>query len=295
MQCTKCDKKAISNDPVLCEDHFDEYILQTTQETIDRFSLCSKEKNIVVAVSGGKDSLALVDVLLRLNFSVTGLYIDEGIINYREHSIEDLNNFAKQKNFSFVEKSFKEEFGFTLDQAIKTNKFHACTICGTLRRYLLNKYSRGSDLIATGHNLDDESQTILMNISRGNTDLFLRLGPKSTQEKNFTQKTKPFYFLTEKQILTYTFLRKIVVSYGECPYAFTSFRANLRDELNKKESKQKGVKKNIVETYLVIKEKTKQEKEANKEINSCALCGEPSQDSNCKACKIKQEILNSIL
>jgi tRNA-5-methyluridine54 2-sulfurtransferase len=295
MRCEKCDKKAVSSYPYLCSQHFDDYILQTTQATIDRFSLCSKETNILVAVSGGKDSLALVDVLLRLGYKVTGLYVDEGIAEYREQSNADLDVFSKQRNFSVVKKFFKEEFGFTLDQALLIKKYHPCTVCGTLRRYVLSAYSKNAQCIATGHNLDDESQTILMNIFRGNTDLFLRLGPKSQEAKQFTQRIKPFYFLTEKQILTYTLLRNITVHYGECPYAFASYRAKLRDELNKKESLQKGTKRNIVETYLKIKLHTSQNKTIQKEnMRACELCLEPSQDIVCKACKLKKEI-NAIL
>ena len=310
MKCSVCEERAISSNPVLCKKHFDEFILKTVEETIERFELFDKKSRIIIGVSGGKDSLALADVLLRLGYDVSGLFIDEGIKNYREHSKEDLSFFSGKKNFSVIKKSFEDEFGFTLDEAISTKKYHACTICGTLRRYLLNKYSRGFDFVATGHNLDDESQTILMNLSRSNVDLFLRLGPKSEDSGFFTVRVKPFYFLTEKQILTYTLINNIRVEYGECPYAFTSYRANLRNELNKIEQKKSGSKKNIIETYLELKRimKFKQKSEEIKNImidkkieninsplkktNKCLLCGEASQKPICKTCVISSKIKN---
>ncbi len=328
MKCERCDNKAISSRPALCKEHFNEFILSTVEATIQKFSLFTKKTNILVAVSGGKDSLALADILGKLGYSVSGLFIDEGIKNYREHSKEDLALFSQIQNFTVLQKSFKEEFGFDLDEAIQTKLFHACTICGTLRRYLLNKYSRGFDCIATGHNLDDEAQTILMNLNRGNTNLFLRLGPKSKERDEFTQRVKPFYYLTEKQILTYTLINNIRVQYGECPYAFTSYRANLRDKLNREEDKEPGTKKNIIETYLAILKKI-EKKQTLYEINTqadltnnhhlkekplpkqalsllqssdaffapireCLLCGEPSQKEICKTCQLTKEIRECI-
>ena len=291
MICKHCDKKAIISEPSLCSDHFDKFMLETVKETIDKFNLFSKDSNILVAVSGGKDSLALIDILLRLGYSVTGLFIDEGIKNYREHSIEDLDFFSSQKNFKVLKHSFKTEFGFTLDSAILTKQLHACTICGTLRRHSLNKFSQGFDVIATGHNLDDESQTILMNIARGNTDLFLRLGPISKESDVFTQRVKPFFYLTEKQILVYTLVRNIRVHYGECPYAYSSYRAFLRDELNKEEESSFGTKRNIVDSYLALKESiSTNSSSAQLVVEKCSICQQPSKNLVCKACKIQQQI-----
>lgn len=291
MKCELCDKKAIISQPSLCEDHFDKFMLDTVSSTIKKFNLFSKDSNILVAVSGGKDSLSLIDILLRLGYSVTGLFIDEGIKNYREHSIEDLDLFSSQKNFKVLKHSFKQEFGFTLDSAILTKQLHACTICGTLRRHSLNKFSEGFDCIATGHNLDDESQTILMNIARGNTDLFLRLGPISKESDVFTQRVKPFFYLTEKQILVYSLIRKIRVFYGECPYAYSSYRAFLRDELNKLENDFSGTKRNIVDTYLALKESISSTlTSAQKSVQKCSICQQPSKNSICKACQIQAKI-----
>lgn len=289
MKCNSCDKKAISTNPALCKDHFNEFFLNTTQETINKFDLFTKKSKICVAVSGGKDSLALLHILKKLNYDVEGLFIDEGIKNYREKSKEDLAKFISENKIKLNTVSFKEHSGYDLDGAMSTNKFHACTICGTLRRYLLNKHSKKYDIIATGHNLDDEAQTILINLARANTELFLRVGAKSKENEKFTQKVKPFYYLTEKQILTYVILNNIKVDFGECPYAFTSYRAQVRDLLNELESRFLGTKRNIVETHLKLKNKLEKNDEKIV-LNSCIRCGEASQEKICKACQLKEEI-----
>lgn len=289
MKCTECEKKAISSQPQLCAIHFKEYVVKTVQATIEKFSLFTKQSKICVAVSGGKDSLALLHVLKLLNYNVEGLFIDEGIENYREKSKRDLRTFIEEHNISLKTISFEEATGFSLDDAMKTKKFHACTICGTLRRYLLNKHSKHYDVIATGHNLDDEAQTILINLARANTDLFLRAGPKSKEQEQFTQKVKPFYYLTEKQILTYVILHNIQVDFGECPYAFTSYRAQIRDLLNNLESKTPGTKRNILDTYLQIKNQSEQTtKQLN--IGTCSVCKEASQENICKACTLQKQV-----
>ncbi len=284
MRCQSCENKAITTHPSLCPQHFDEYILNTVKETIERFSLLKKEETIGVAVSGGKDSLALLDILTRLGYSVEGIFIDEGIVGYREFSAEDLDIFSSKNNLKIRKYSFQTEAGFTLDAAVNQKKLHPCTVCGTLRRYLLNKHGKDFSILATGHNMDDEAQTILINLARGNKDLLFRQGPTTAENDLFVRKVKPFYFLKEKHILTYIVLRGIKVDFAECPYAHTSYRLSVRDLLNKEEEINPGTKRNIVETYLSLKKET-----PPPHLSICERCGEASKEKLCKACKLMDE------
>ena len=149
---------------------------------------------------------------------------------------------------------------------------------------LMNKYSEGYDKIATGHNLDDESQAVLMNLLKAQKKLFNRQGPKTKKIKGFTQKIKPLYFLKEKEIMVYAFIKKLNVSFTECPFATLSYRSKVRDALNEYESKNPGTKENILRKYLSIRSFDDQE------INICMKCGSPCSGIECKACRIRQRI-----
>ncbi len=292
--CLSCEKKAISSHPQLCADHFDEFFVQKVKDTIESYNLFSHQDRICVAVSGGKDSLALLDVLVRLKYNVEGLFIHEGISNYREASEEDLDIFIKERNIPVRKVTFLDEAGFTLDAAMETKKFHSCTLCGTLRRYLLNKYAQEYDVIATGHNLDDESQTVLINLARGNTNLFLRQGVSTHANEHFVRKVKPFSFLTEKQILTYIVLRKVRVDFAECPYARLSYRAQVRDLLNKYEQDHPGTKENVLQSYLAF-HSTVERPEDEPEIQTCEQCGQAAGEKVCKACQLIKQVHNVMI
>lgn len=293
MKCDLCEQKPVmkSHTYSFCKDHFIKYFVWMTNETIKKFDLLEKHEKICIATSGGKDSLAITDVLYELGYNFTCLLIDEGIDDYREHSIIDLKKYVADKNISYRIVSFKDEYGVSLDEGVKKNLF-PCTLCGTWRRYLLNKYSKDFDVLVTGHNLDDEAQTILINLFRANTDLLLRIGPKTEPKVGFTRRIKPFYFLSEKEIRAYVLLKGIEVHFTECPYANIAYRDGLRLELNKLEEISPGTKKNIVETFLALKNKKQIEKTEKSHYDFCQKCGEPSEKEICKSCKLKNDVLN---
>lgn len=286
--CARCQEQAVSSEPCLCKEHFEEYILQTTKETIESFSLFSTQSKICVAVSGGKDSLALLDVLYRLHYNVEGVFVHEGIEPYRTTSLHDLRAFLKTKHIPLQELSFSQSYALTMDAVMHTQQFHACTVCGTLRRQLLNKHAQAFDVLATGHHLDDEAQTIMINLARGNTELLFRTGPSTRESTSFKRRVKPFYFLLEKDILLYSMLRNIRVTSGTCPYALVSYRHSVRDSFSLLETRYSNVKKHIVNTYLTLRKKHLTSSEYD--IAVCKLCNQPSQQTICKACQFRKQI-----
>jgi uncharacterized protein (TIGR00269 family) len=219
--------------------------------------------------------------------------IDEGIKRYRDKTLIDLKRFCAENKINLKIVSFRKEFGKTLDDIIKSKKLKIkpCNICGTLRRYLLNKYSRGFDVIVTGHNLDDEAQAVMMNLFRNQIDVLARLGPKTgiSLQKNFTQRVKPLYFCSEKESAIYALLMGFDVSFNECPYVVESYRADIRDLLNDYESRHKGTKLNIVSSFLKILPKLKA-RYANSSPTTCSVCGEPSSKDVCNACALVEKI-----
>ncbi len=303
MPCKFCELSPViklQNNITLCKSCFTKYFERKTFKTIKQFNLIEKGDHIVAACSGGKDSLSLLYLLNKLankkiDISITALLIDEGIKGYRDKSIEDAKKFCEENNIKLHIASYKNNLSKTLDE-MKT-KFKdtiACSMCGVFRRSLLNKTSRelGANKLATGHNLDDEAQSILMNQFRHNIALSARLGPKTgvKRDPRFIPRIKPFYFLTEKEVATYAFLKGLVSKFNECTYCEESYRFEIRDLLNNIEEKYPGTKHSIVasfiETLPILKEKFK-----NQEISSCKICKEPSSSEICNVCTLIKKMV----
>jgi len=225
------------------------------------------------------------------------LAVDEGIENYREKTLIDLDKFCKERLIPLKIVSFREELGKTLDKAYpiinKGSNKKPCNICGVWRRYALNKHAKkeGATKVVTGHNLDDEAQAIVMNIFKANTSLAGRLGPISgIQENNlFVQRVKPLYFCGEKEVRLYTFLKGFQVQFTECPYSKEGYRHHIQEMLNNFEHKFKGTKQGIVKSFLAMLPLL-QEQEKNKEekIELCGKCKEASNKDICNACQMKE-------
>ena len=274
-------------------------IEQKVIKTIEKYELISKKSNILVACSGGKDSTALVYILNKLGYRVEAITVDALIGNYTKQNLENLKKFCKEQKIKLHIISFRKEFGASLCylRSILLNKgikLNSCTICGVLRRYLLNKYSRKlkADAIATGHNVDDEAQSVLMNLFKNNIELLARLGPKTgiMKYKGFIPRIKPFYFVSEKEVIKYSKKMKFPVNYSACPCRVNSYRNNIRKLLDKYEKKNPDVKKNIISNFLEILPLLKKNFKTIEEPMHCVKCSEPSKNKVCMTCQILEKI-----
>tara|TARA_Y100000310_G_scaffold338387_1_gene427901 strand:- start:6499 stop:7416 length:918 start_codon:yes stop_codon:yes gene_type:complete len=290
----------------LCSKHFVSYFENKVFKTIQKFKLINRDDIICVATSGGKDSLTVLYLVKQYlkrqgmdSTTLTALAINEGIADYREKTLEDLRKFCNDYDVDLTVATFEEHLGATLDEAYpKINKITGkkpCNICGVWRRYLLNKYAKklGATKLVTGHNMDDESQAIMMNMCKANTSLAAKLGPMGgvAAHEGFTRRIKPLYLCSEKETRLYTFLKQWKVEYTECPNVIASYRAEIRDSLNQLEEKYPGTKNGIVKSFLDMLPLL-QSRELNKDSKysgpqTCALCSEPSNATECNACKLK--------
>ena len=255
MQCVSCSSVAIILQPARCREHFIEYFEAKVKSTIEHHHLIPNGARVAVAVSGGKDSLTVLQLLKKFGYDVTAVAIDEGIAGYREHTLDDACAMCEKNNIPLVIHSFVESTSKTLDTALREGAVHPCTVCGKERRKLLNTAAQGFDVLATGHNADDESQAVLMNIIKGNTELFSRIGPVSGErpQPGLTRRVKPLYFCTEKEIMVYAHLHGLVTRFVECPYASQSYRGLMRDALNSYAEKHPGVKTRLLDRFLKAK------------------------------------------
>ena len=305
MPCKNCLEKPViqltNNNIKLCKQHFIRYFERKVLNTIHNYKLIDKNDKVGVAVSGGKDSLTVLNILTMLRnktrkFSIEAIAIDEGIKGYRDKTLQDAKKFCKDNKIKLSIFSYKEEFGSTLDNFLKKSKFKACSVCGPFRRYLLNKKSKelGFTKLATGHNLDDEAQTIMMNYFRRNIETSARLGPITgvVRDKRFIRRIKPLYFMTQKEVATYAFLKGLTSEFIECPHSTDSYRGDVMEMLNDFEAKYPGTKHSIITSFIELLPLLKKSYKNYMPINNCEICGEPCSQKICQTCKIVEILKN---
>lgn len=302
MACKKCKTNPViklSNSEIqLCKLCFFKYFERKVLRTITAYKLIENKDHIGVAVSGGKDSLSVLYILSKIcnkrKIKITAILIDEGIKSYRNKTIQSAKELCKELKVKLNIYSFKKEFEKSLDQMTKQ---HPCSVCGVLRRYLLNKYSKKLKItkLATGHNLDDEAQSIIMNFFRRNIKTSARMGPITgvIDTKDFIKRIKPFHFMTERETATYAYLKGFIKEFKECPYSTDSYRGSIRDMLNEFETKYPGTKHNIITSFMEILPLLKEKYKTEKTIKKCKKCKEPSSQDICQACKILDSVINN--
>lgn len=284
MRCDKCDKSAVYHrrysGQKFCKRHFIEYFERKVKKTINDGGMIERGERVAVALSGGKDSITLLSILSQLEgIELFAIAIDEGIEGYREKSLKIAKKFCKENNIPIEIVTFSYSFGKTVDD-IEGN--HACSFCGVLRRRLLNDKAKelGADRLATGHNLDDETQAIVINYVRGDLDRLLRLS-NSNNSGLFVPRIKPLKEMPEKEVALFAILN-FEVDFSECPYAGDSFRTGIRDFINDLERDNPGIKFSIKRGYDKLIPHLKSY--PAKELKKCRLCKEPTSGDICKVC-----------
>ncbi|MDR2830466.1 MAG: TIGR00269 family protein [Methanobrevibacter sp.] len=274
---------------------FNEKIFSNIRKLITEYNLIEEGDLIAIALSGGKDSVLTLHALSYfknneefIDFDIAAISVDEGIKNYRNHGIETARKTTKKLGVKYIEKSFKEEFGYALDDIYHYFK-SACIPCGVFRRNILNKtaYEIGADKIATGHNMDDEIQSYLMTFSRADILKFSKFGPISDKiHPKLVPRIKPLWDISEKNVGTWVVINEIPVHLDECPYSSFSLRGKTKTFLNQIESDYSGTKQNIMNSFKEIFNI----KPNNTIPKDCGRCGEPSSSNTCMSCKIKDFI-----
>ena len=306
MNCTFCGNQAVYVRPydniALCKLHFNEQVRKRVQKTLTRYKMLRRSDRIAIGVSGGKDSIALMYILHKIEedfpeSELVAITIDEGIENYREEGLFYAKKHVENLGLEHHIYSFEKDFGYNLDDIIKNlgergkeREFGACTYCGILRRKILNKAAKdiGADVLVTAHNLEDEVETILLNIIRGDIQRLARLNPQPRKiHESLVPRVKPFRSSPQAEIVLYCVLNDLAYQEMPCPYAVEAYRGEVREFVFKTQEKQPMLSFNVLRGYDKLLEIMKNIP-AKKTLKECEKCREATSGKLCKACWLKE-------
>ncbi len=306
MHCRHCELKAViymrQHKLGVCKTHYLEWVLKQTQRFINLYEMFAETDRILVAVSGGKDSLALWDILQQLGYNTTGLYIGLGIdegIGYSEESLKLSETFAAKRGLDLRVVAVGQEYGATIPEIAKTTqrgKGKPCSVCGLTKRHIMNKVARDGkfDILVTGHNLDDEAAVLFGNTLNWLSGYLLRQGPVLEARGGLIRKTKPLCRFYEREMAAYALLRGIEYIYEECPHAKGAKTIYYKELLNQLEAERPGAKMYFYLNFLKAKERglfNTDIEAAPQVLGTCQSCGQPtSAPELCSFCRLMDNV-----
>jgi len=281
----------------LCQKHFKDDIERKIRSTI-RKNKIKKGDKIAVALSGGKDSSVALYSFKNIfkdwrNLEIVAITIDEGISGYRDRAIENSKLLSKRLDVDQRIVNFKEYFGYTTDEIASLNrKKGICSFCGVLRRKLLNQVAleENATVLITGHNLNDEAETVLLNIVRGDIERLARFSPSKVQN-GLIPRLKPLKNIPEEEVVLYAKLEDLPTKKERCPYINEAMRFEIRQIIKNLEEKHPGTRYAIVKSFYELEDVLKA-KYGTKKLRRCKICGSPCIGEICQPCNLLLDIKN---
>jgi len=295
MKCDRCENQIAYtrkySGEKLCSKCFSNSIIRKTAKTISKYKMIQNDELVAVAVSGGKDSLALLNIMSKMavnhNFRIKAITIDEGIPGYRDEALGIVEKFCKNLKVDLKVYSYKELFELSLDEALdlrENEKISSCSICGTLRRRAMEYAAKDicANVIATGHNLDDTLQTFIINMLSGDTSKVGWMDPDTSG--NSLRKIKPFCEIYESEIVFYAFTNDIPFQSEPCPHMNEGIRTEIREFLNSLEKQHSGIKNNLYQSIIKVSQIVKGTNQKQKML--CEKCGSECTGTTCSVCNL---------
>jgi len=302
MNCTKCKTKAVLKLPrhnaAFCKTCFNGFVHDQVGKAIKSQKMFGRDERILVAVSGGKDSLALWDVLLKLGYKADGLYVNLGIGAYSQASHAKVIRFAETlaapRGATLHVHTVEQEEGAGIKELAMLAHRPTCSTCGTIKRYHFNRaaIAHRYDVMATGHNLDDEAARLLGNVLHWQEDYLEKQTPNlPASVDGFAKKVKPLYRLTERELAAYAVINRIDYIVEECPMAKGARTLLYKEVLNRLETESPGTKQTFYlgfldrQTRSTSPSSTMAERDQSA-LRPCTTCGQPTTGGVCSYCKL---------
>jgi uncharacterized protein (TIGR00269 family) len=311
MKCKVCREHAVvdirRHNAAFCQDHFLEHTRNQVARAIKEFKMFRADDRLLLAVSGGKDSLALWDILIDLGYDVTGFYLDLGIGGYSNRSKDLSISFAEKRTAKLIVRSIENEHGFTVPELSELTGRVPCSGCGLSKRYEFNRAAleEGFEVLVTGHNLDDEVATLFGNVLHWNTEMLGRqmpvlnervLGEGDDARVALVRKAKPLVKLSERETAAYALLRGIDYVMEECPMVEGNTQHRYKHAITQLEESSPGTKSQFYTGFLRKAADRFREATDNSgddaEVVACISCGAPTvardgHEPRCSFCKTK--------
>ena len=293
MKCRRCKTPAVIKMPrhntAFCDPCFQDYLMKQVTKAISDGKMFQRDIPVLVAVSGGKDSLALWDILIKLGYKTAGLHLNLGIGLYSETSQAMVEKFAKTRGLELIIHKYQEAYGLGVIEIAKETARPACSACGTMKRHHFNRIAieKGFPVLATGHNLDDEAARLLGNLLKWQVSYLQKQSPVLSDEGGkWAKKVKPLYRLPEREIAAYTILNRIDYIVEECPMSKGAKVFAYKETLNQLEEASPGAKHQFYLGFLKQKETSFPTPPPPKSEEACQKCGQPCQGEMCGYCRL---------
>lgn len=297
MKCRVCREPAVIDLPRhnanFCAEHFVRLCHDQVAKAIKDHAMIEPGDRCLVAVSGGKDSLAIWEIVVTLGYQADGLYVGLGIGDYSNDSGVYAQNFADERGLKLITVDLRDEHGFDVPTAAKATRRVACSACGTSKRHVFDQaaLSGGYDVLITGHNLDDEAAVLFGNTLRWEVEYLARQQPVLRERPGFPRKVKPLIRLAEREMAAYCIVRGIDYQVDECPMAAGNKHIGFKEALNAIEERSPGTKHVFYHGFLdrvapLLAPTTVAERG---ELLACERCGAPSTSDLCAFCRIAEK------
>ncbi|MEM3851579.1 MAG: TIGR00269 family protein [Methanomassiliicoccales archaeon] len=296
VDCNLCNKTAVYtarySGRSYCSRHFSEQVEKRIKKEV-RAQHILDSGTIGVAVSGGKDSMTALHTLLTLaegrkNCKIVALTVDEGIAGYRDVSLKLIKEYCEGRGVEWHVASYADYMGMTMDRLVTMKRPRtSCAYCGVMRRQLLNSLSIdcGASKLATGLNLDDTAQSVLMNISRADVDRLSMMGPHEKEIPGLIPRVQPLRLIPESEVLLYAILNKIPFMRSSCPHSEEASRNLFRDIVLRIEDAMPGARYAIISSAMQMRPQRN-----GAPANICPECGAVTSGQKCRACELRDEI-----
>jgi len=294
VKCTVCREPALidlrRHNSNFCAEHLLRFCRDQVRRAIEEFDMLRPADRVLVAVSGGKDSLAVWDILVGLGYDATGLYVGLGIGDYSDTSADHARRFATERGLELITVDVPETYGYDIPEGSRAARRAPCSACGLTKRHLFDQAAvdGGFDALVTGHNLDDEAAVLLGNVLHWQTEYLGRQHPVLEARDGFPRKVKPLVRLGEREVAAYCITAGIDYIVDECPMAVGNKHLGYKEVLNALEAGSPGAKADF---YLGFLRKAAAafgaEAEAGRAaLGTCNRCGAPSSSDTCAFCRL---------